>query len=157
MARKKVDPRITASRDVGPGSSLHQKIAAERAAQDYMFGPHGAMGPKDNGTRAMGPLPGSARVDKAGTVHQYFGAVGRIDNEPAFKGAEPNEIKLAQMVQNREGETLAMHRDTGGASKSAAAGGTKLVDVGMRDYVPLRYQNAPVRTWVDESIKIKKD
>ena len=157
MARKKVDARIKASRDIGPGSTLHQRIIAEQAVQNYMFGPHGAMGHKDSGTMAMGPLPGSAIVRQNREVVKYFGAVGRIDNDPEFKGAEPNEIKLAQMEVNREAETATMQRDTGGASKMAAAGGIKMGDLGMRDYTPLRYQNAPVRTWVDESIKIKKD
>lgn len=151
------DSRLTASRNVGPGSPLHQQILAESGVADYMFGKHGAMGPKDNGTHHMGPLPGSAIVRKNHEVVQYQGAVGRIDNEPAFKGAEPNEIKLAQMVDNRERETVTDQRDSGAPAKNTAAGGTRMVDLGMRDYTPLRYQNAPVRTWVDESIKIKKD
>lgn len=157
MARKKVDPRLKASRDVGPGSTLHQRILAEGASQNYMFGPHGAMGPKDSGTMGMGPLPGTAVVRKNQEVVHYSGAVGRIDNDPEFKGAEPNEIKLAQLVDNREKETISDQRDSGAPAKNTAAGGTRMVDLGMRDYTPLRYQNAPVRTWVDESIKIKKD
>lgn len=149
-----VDPRLVPDRNVGPGSTLHERIVAEAGVADYMFGKHGAMGPKDNGTHAMGPLPGAAKVKKSGEVEMYFGAVGRIDNNPAYKGAEPNEIKLAQMQDNRERETVSDQRDSGMPSKSGAAGGTKLQDMGFREVTPLRYQNAPVRTWIDESIKL---
>lgn len=150
MARKKLDPRLKAARDAGP--SAHEQVEGEKALQNYMFGPHGAMGPKDNGTHHMGVLPGGFK----GGEH-FSGAVGRIDNEPVFKGADPNEIRLAQMVDNRRRETVSDQRDSGAPSKMTAAGGVRMIDAGMRDYVPLRYQNAPVRTWVDESIKIKKD
>jgi hypothetical protein len=153
----KQDARVVADRNVGPGSSLHQRVIAENGLAQFMFGGP-AMGPKDNGTHGMGPLPGSAAVRKNGEVVQYQGAVGRIDNDPAFKGAEPNEIKLAQMQDNREKETISDHRDSGAPAKAWVGGGsTKMVDAGMRMDTPLRYQNAPVRTWVDESIKLKKD
>jgi hypothetical protein len=160
MAKSNAKKDLKASRDVGPGSTLHQSIIAQQANDRYMFGGR-AIGPGDSGTHREGPLPGGARVIKSGEnkgkVVKYYGAVGRIDNEPDFKNVDPNAITLAQMQVNAERETLSDQRDHGAPSKSGASGGTKLQDMGFREVTPLRYQNAPVRTWIDESIKIKKD
>ena len=154
-AQKPVDSRLQPERNVGPGSGLHQRIVAESGVHDFMFGGP-AMGPKDNGTgnKAMGALPGGAQVRKNGEVVKFSGSE---KSKPAFKDVEPNAIKLSQMVDNHRREVSSDQRDSGAPAKAWSSGGTKMIDSGMRDDTPTRYLNAPVRTWIDESIKIKKD
>jgi len=176
-----MDPRVAAQeRSLGTGSSLHRRILGEHAFHSYMFGRR-AVGVGDSGvaTGGGGPLPGGAIVRRNGEVVKFSGAPARTDyglvsdlsgnqgqagprvthvpgSEPSFAGAEPNEIRLAQEMVNRQREIESMMRDSGAPGKGAG-GNTKMNDVGMRDDTPTSLQNAPVRSWIDESIKLKKD
>lgn len=142
----------------GVERTAHQAIGALKQDNRFMLGVPD-MGVRDPGTSTKGnPLPGGASMDKMGRVETFGGQFHAPKVAPEFMGAEPNDIRLAQMVVNHDSAMVGMQRDTGTASKMAAGGGTRMKDQGTlgSTNLPTQTWGGPVKSYVDESIKIKK-
>ena len=127
-------------RDIGPGSDLHARIAAETASQRHMFGT--VVGTQDDGKYTQKrPLPGTA----VGT-ETYFGAP---ESRPSFAGADHMAIQLAQMEENHASAMAGLMQPP---PDHAPMNNIKMQDRGFRESDGVEH---PVHSYVDERIKIK--